>query len=83
METMRIFPMSLRVSGYSNPPIPNPDYPVPEDDFESLIWKLPIIHVEGESQGSDLDEHSKRFVKGTVRLIGDGAVRWSLVCLII
>ncbi|KAF8213500.1 hypothetical protein K438DRAFT_1661674 [Mycena galopus ATCC 62051] len=72
-ETIRIFPMTLRVARYSRPPRP----PVGADP-KALIWRLPIIHVEGESRGTDTDETSARVVEGTVRMIGDGAVRWSM-----
>ncbi|KAJ7785938.1 hypothetical protein B0H16DRAFT_1294731 [Mycena metata] len=72
-ETMRIFPMNLRVARYSRPPTP----PVGADP-QALIWRLPIIHVEGDSQGTDTDEISRRVIEGTVRMIGDGAVRWSM-----
>ncbi|KAJ6574698.1 hypothetical protein B0H19DRAFT_1125332 [Mycena capillaripes] len=72
-ETIRIFPMTLRVARYSPPPRP----PSGADPNE-LIWLLPIIHVEGESRGTDTDETSARVIEGTVRMIGDGAVRWSM-----
>ncbi|GLB43061.1 hypothetical protein LshimejAT787_1205100 [Lyophyllum shimeji] len=77
-ETIRFFPMTLRVAGYSKPPIPDPSEPIREVD--SLMWKLPVIHVEGESRGSDLEHDSQivRKVKGTVRMIRDGVVRWSM-----
>lgn len=76
---MRIFPMTLRVSGYSKPPDPDPLYEPSSRELESLVWKLPVIHVVGESTGSDIDADVVRQVGGTVRMIGDGAVRWSLV----
>ncbi|KAJ7356950.1 hypothetical protein DFH08DRAFT_771226 [Mycena albidolilacea] len=72
-ETIRIFPMSLRIARYSPPPRPPPGA-----DPRALIWRLPIIHVAGESHGTDTDEVSTRVVEGTVRMIGDGAVRWSM-----
>ncbi|KAJ7293173.1 hypothetical protein C8J57DRAFT_1161663 [Mycena rebaudengoi] len=72
-ETIRIFPMTLRISRYSPPPRPPPGA-----DLTDLIWRLPVIHIYGESRGTDTDETSARVVEGTVRLIGDGAVRWSL-----
>ncbi len=79
-ETIRVMPMSLRVSGYSKPPTPPPGYQGSSDNpLSSLVYTLPIIHVEGESRGSDLDDAAHRQIKGTVRMIGDGAVRWSLV----
>ncbi|KAJ7581398.1 hypothetical protein C8J56DRAFT_794030 [Mycena floridula] len=54
-----------------------------EDPATSLCYHLPIINVEGEAWGSDTDQNSPRKVKGTVRMIGDGAIRWSLVSEII
>ncbi|KAJ6626829.1 hypothetical protein B0H10DRAFT_458510 [Mycena sp. CBHHK59/15] len=72
-ETIRIFPMTLRVARYSVPP-----HPPPGADPTALIWRLPVIHVEGETRGTDTDEASARVCEGTVRIIGDGAVRWSL-----
>lgn len=66
--------MSLRIVRYSPPPRPPPGA-----DPRALIWRLPIIHVAGESHGTDTDEVSTRVVEGTVRMIGDGAVRWSMV----
>ncbi|KAJ7169517.1 hypothetical protein C8R46DRAFT_1217210 [Mycena filopes] len=72
-ETIRIFPMTLRVARYSRPPLP----PVGADP-QALIWRLPIIHVEGDSRGTDTDTTSARVIEGTVRMIGDGAVRWSM-----
>ncbi|KAF7340009.1 hypothetical protein MVEN_01918600 [Mycena venus] len=73
-ETIRIFPMTLRVVRYSRAPPP----PAGADPH-ALIYRLPIIHVEGESRGTDTDETSARVVAGTVRMIGDGAVRWSML----
>ncbi|KAF5378058.1 hypothetical protein D9615_007507 [Tricholomella constricta] len=77
-ETIRLFPMTLRVAGYSKPPQPDPDE-MASREVENLVWKLPVIHIEGEARGSDVDSDSiVRKVKGTVRMIRDGAVRWSL-----
>ncbi|KAK0194232.1 hypothetical protein F5146DRAFT_926440, partial [Armillaria mellea] len=78
-ETIRVMPMSLTVSGYSKPPTPPPGYQGSSDNpLSSLVYTLPVIHVEGESRGSDLDDTAHRQIRGTVRMIGDGAVRWSL-----
>ncbi|KAH8827848.1 hypothetical protein DL96DRAFT_1600622 [Flagelloscypha sp. PMI_526] len=72
-ETIRMFPLTFRVSHYSPPP------PCPLDaDPTDLCWRLPIIHITGEGRGSEWDPQIKRTVKGTVRMIGDGAVRWSM-----
>ncbi|KAG6853500.1 hypothetical protein C0991_003774 [Blastosporella zonata] len=70
-ETIHFFPMELRISGYSRPP-------EPAVDKEALVWKLPVIHLEGDSRGSDSDSQIIRKVRGTVRMLKDGAIRWSL-----
>ncbi|KAF8876277.1 hypothetical protein BD779DRAFT_1561102 [Infundibulicybe gibba] len=72
-ETIRIFPMNLRVSGYSNPVLPDDVKLDSLSGPELLTWKLPIIHVEGTSRGSDLDTDVLRKIEGTVRMIGDNA----------
>ncbi|KAG6917632.1 hypothetical protein DXG01_001739 [Tephrocybe rancida] len=76
-ETIHFFPMDLQISGYSRPP--EPDFSE-DEDLEALVWKLPVIHVEGESRGpaTDVDPQYIRKVKGTVRMLKDGAIRWSL-----
>ena len=61
--------MAIHMTGYSQSPIPP----------GSTIHPLPTIHVEGESIGSDRSPHDVRRVKGTVGMIGDGVIRWSLV----
>lgn len=51
-----------------------------EEDLSGLLcYRLPIIHIEGESRGSDEDANMRRYVSGTVRMMGDGSVRWSMV----
>ncbi|TFK71174.1 hypothetical protein BDN72DRAFT_877343 [Pluteus cervinus] len=90
-ETTRIFPMTLHISGYSPPPTPPSESASVEDGpqrhpntlkatlpVEDLIYKLPIIHIEGTSKGSDVDSQVLRKIKGTVRMIGEGGIRWSL-----
>ncbi|KAF7320003.1 hypothetical protein MKEN_00784200 [Mycena kentingensis (nom. inval.)] len=72
-ETIRIFPMTLRIVRYEPPPQP-PHGADPND----LIYRLPIIHVLGGSRGSDSDDVVQRVVCGTVRMIGGGAVRWAM-----
>ncbi|KAJ7630508.1 hypothetical protein FB45DRAFT_915746 [Roridomyces roridus] len=72
-ETIRIFPMRLSVSHYSSPPRPPPGA-----DPRAPLYRLPVIHVKGESWGTDIDEMSRRAIEGSVRMIGDGAVRWSM-----
>ncbi|KAF9014497.1 hypothetical protein BDZ89DRAFT_995144 [Hymenopellis radicata] len=76
-ETIRVFPMHLHVSGYLPPPDAPPDFDKlsPQDQ---LVYILPIIEVEGNSTGSDMDEAAERRIWGTVRLIGGGIVRWTL-----
>jgi hypothetical protein len=66
--------MTLRISGYSNPEVINNDSSNHNNDGQSV---LPIIHVEGESEGGDTP--GQRKVTGTVSMIADGYVRWSLV----
>ncbi|OJA11487.1 hypothetical protein AZE42_11949, partial [Rhizopogon vesiculosus] len=67
-EACRMIPMTIRITGYSQCPIPP----------GSTIRPLPTIHVEGESIGSDHSQHDVRKIKGTVGMISDGAIRWSL-----
>ncbi|EGN97278.1 hypothetical protein SERLA73DRAFT_183958 [Serpula lacrymans var. lacrymans S7.3] len=76
-EALRIIPMTVKVVGYSKPP-PAPSSSSPGGNER----RLPIIHVEGESRGSDLSLETSRFMKGTVSMIGDGTIRWSLVSTI-
>jgi len=61
--------MAIRITGYSQSSIPS----------ESTTHPLPTIHVEGESIGSDCSPHDVRRFKGTVGMIDDGAIHWSLV----
>ncbi|KAG6860141.1 hypothetical protein C0995_015246 [Termitomyces sp. Mi166 len=78
-ETIRFFPTDLRIVGYSRPP--EPDFSQLElRDLDAPVWKLPIIHIEGISHGphDDPGTHNTRIVKGTVRMVKDGAIRWSL-----
>src|SRR5262245_12087809 len=78
--------MTLRISGYSPRPSPPPagvvKNPVTQEakmPVASLVYKLPIDHIEGTSRGSDIDSQILRRISGTARMIGEGAVRWSLV----
>jgi len=48
-------------------------------DYNPLVYLLPVIHFEGEFRGSDVDARAHRRARGTVRMIGDGAVRWTMV----
>ncbi|KAF5349791.1 hypothetical protein D9758_010186 [Tetrapyrgos nigripes] len=58
------------------------DTPVPgntsttQQPYNPLVYTLPIIHITGKYSGS---QHVIRVARGTVRMIGDGAVRWSLI----
>ena len=61
--------MAIRITGYSQSPVPS----------GSTIHPLPIIHVAGESIGSDRSQYDMRRVKGAVGMIGDGAILWSWV----
>ena len=64
-----MIPMTIRITGYCQTAIP------PGNTIRPLL----TIHVEGESIGSDRSPHDVRKVKGTVGMIGDRAIRWSLV----
>jgi len=44
--------------------------------MDSLVYALPIIHFSDDKPGIK----SNRTIRGTARMIGDGVVRWSLVC---
>ncbi|KAJ3931729.1 MAG: hypothetical protein NXY57DRAFT_857110, partial [Lentinula lateritia] len=69
-ETCRVFPMTLRVVGFSRVPVPT---------YDPLVYALPVIHVVGEFRGSDVNESVARRARGTVRMIGDRAIRWNLI----
>ena len=73
-EAWTIVPLSLRITGYSPSPLPQ-------------YADRPTIHVEGEMGGAgwqgdgapgDLEEDVRR-VHGTVGMLKDGRVRWSIV----
>ncbi|KAG2148968.1 hypothetical protein DEU56DRAFT_87385 [Suillus clintonianus] len=68
-EACRIIPLAIRITGYSESPIPP----------GSTTRPLPTIHVEGESIGSDRSLNDLRKIKGTVSVIGNGAIRWQMV----
>lgn len=65
-------PVSLRITGYSPSPIP-------------AYADRPTIHVEGEmggvgwDGGIDIADEDIRRVHGTVSVLVDGSVRWSIV----
>ncbi|KAI0925420.1 hypothetical protein AcV7_005672 [Taiwanofungus camphoratus] len=63
-EAVRIVPMRLRVASYSPSPIP-------------IFGDRPTIHVVGETSGSSPSGQVRR-VRGTVSVIADGSVRWTL-----
>ncbi|KAH7924179.1 hypothetical protein BV22DRAFT_1105634 [Leucogyrophana mollusca] len=70
-EACRVMPMALRISGYSRAPTP------PSSTTNESL--LPVIHLEGESIGTDTSLDDVRKVTGTVSVIGDGAIRWSMI----
>ncbi|KAJ3746437.1 hypothetical protein DFH05DRAFT_945388 [Lentinula detonsa] len=106
-ETCRVFPMTLRVVGFSrvSPPLALPssssfescastksspgsneqgkgkakDLGSPGVTYDPLVYALPVIHVVGEFRGSDVDESVARRARGTIRMIGDRAIRWNLI----
>ncbi|KAJ4490351.1 hypothetical protein J3R30DRAFT_3421024 [Lentinula aciculospora] len=51
----------------------------PENSYDPLVYALPVIHVVGEFRGSDVDESVSRCARGTIRMIGDRAIRWNLI----
>ncbi|KAH9896104.1 hypothetical protein C8Q73DRAFT_466138 [Cubamyces lactineus] len=67
-EAWIIVPLSLRITGYSPSPI-------------ARYADRPTIHVEGEMGGGNWedDEEDVRRVHGTVSMLEDGHVRWSIV----
>ncbi|KAI8968635.1 hypothetical protein BD414DRAFT_504186 [Trametes punicea] len=73
-EAWTIVPLSLRITGYS---------PSPVADFADR----PTIHVEGEMGGAwwqgDVDAETEdiRRVHGTVSMLPDGHVRWSITSM--
>jgi hypothetical protein len=68
-EACRVIPLTIRITGYSESPIPP----------GSSTRPLPTIHVEGESIGSDRSTDDLRKVTGTISMISDGAIRWQMV----
>ncbi|KAF5373766.1 hypothetical protein D9758_000851 [Tetrapyrgos nigripes] len=48
-------------------------------DYDPLVYLLPVIHFAGEFVGSDVDASTRRRARGTVRMIGQGAVRWNMI----
>ncbi|KAL4263066.1 F-box domain-containing protein [Pleurotus pulmonarius] len=78
-EQVGTFPLTLRITGYlPPPPAPPPNQSQPLSDSDALVYRLPIISIAGDSIGSDQNSSEQRKVTGTVRMIGDGAVRWSM-----
>ncbi|CDO69777.1 hypothetical protein BN946_scf184766.g22 [Trametes cinnabarina] len=76
-EAWIIVPLSLRITGYSPCPIPE-------------FADRPTIHVEGEMGGAEwlqeaatmgLDDQDVRRVHGTVTMLIDGNVRWSITSM--
>ena len=68
-------PTSLRITGYSAPAL-------------AAFPDRPTIHVEGEMGGAgwvgsiDVNDDDVRHVHGSVSMLPDGSVRWSLVSLV-
>jgi hypothetical protein len=81
-------PVSFSVQGYERPPTCPTTAAGNDSDNDgsgshciSLIYQLPIIHIAGQAIDPDTENDFHWKIKGTVRMIGGGAVRWSLVCL--
>ena len=66
-EAVRIIGMRLRIKSYSPSRIPK-------------YAHLPTIHIEGETTSALPD--APRKMEGTVCVIGDGSVRWTLVSIL-
>lgn len=62
-----IVPVTMKIVGYSPSVVPGYEH-------------LPTIHVEGESGGAlwDLEQDTRRN-HGTVSVVADGSVRWTMV----
>ncbi|KAI0325607.1 hypothetical protein GY45DRAFT_1330084 [Cubamyces sp. BRFM 1775] len=73
-EAWTIVPLSLRITGYSPSPLPQ-------------YADRPTIHVEGEMGGAGwrgdvvAGEEDVRRVHGTVSMLKDGVVRWSITSM--
>ncbi|KAI0367862.1 hypothetical protein BV20DRAFT_949233 [Pilatotrama ljubarskyi] len=63
-EAVRIIAMHLRVASYSRCTVPGYEH-------------LPTIHVVGETAGASITGQPRR-IRGTVGVIADGSVRWTL-----
>ncbi|KAF8343248.1 hypothetical protein F5887DRAFT_1213903 [Amanita rubescens] len=85
-EAIRLFAITLRVTGYSPPPLrPTPSSSTPLQDESAdpnaIIWYLPVIRFSGESKLGEEGTGTQppiRKLKGTVKMIGDEAVLWSM-----
>ncbi|KAJ3768414.1 hypothetical protein FB446DRAFT_277904 [Lentinula raphanica] len=55
------------------------DHGYADSSYDPLVYALPIIHIVGEFRGSDVDESVARRARGTIRMIGDRAIRWNLI----
>ncbi|KAI0348197.1 hypothetical protein BDW22DRAFT_1350363 [Trametopsis cervina] len=65
-EIVLIVPLTMKIVGYSPAAIPGYEH-------------MPTIHIEGEMGGPLWEiEHDQRRIHGTVGVIGDGSIRWSI-----
>lgn len=78
-ETHHTVNIDLRISHYEAPPSVELSEAEAADPRIALVYRLPIIHVEGESHHGYAGDAHVRKVIGSVRMIGDGAVRFSTV----
>ncbi|KAJ7455028.1 hypothetical protein B0H11DRAFT_2324716 [Mycena galericulata] len=46
--------------------------------LRALLYRLLVVHIAGASRSTETDEASACAIEGTVRMVGDGAVRWSM-----
>lgn len=64
-EAVRLVGMTLRIAHYSPSLVPGYEH-------------LPTIHVAGQSDGASI-MGQPRHIHGTVGVVADGSVRWTLV----
>ncbi|EIW77505.1 hypothetical protein CONPUDRAFT_167696 [Coniophora puteana RWD-64-598 SS2] len=73
-EACRMVPMTARITKYTRAP-----QPPTTNDGDTAFEYPPIIHIEGESIGSDRDPRAPRRNWGKVMMLADGSIRWHMV----